>query len=103
MHYAFDAGMQRSYPHIQFERYADDVLIHARSRRQAEYILAVVRQRLGQCRLELHPDKTRIVYCQGSQRRAPADHISFDFLGFTFRPRRARDRQGHLFTSFLPA
>ncbi len=104
MHYAFDAWMQRDYPHIQFERYADDVLIHARSRRQAEDILAAVRRRLGRCRLELNPDKTRIVYCPGSKRRAaPVDHIDFDFLGFTFRPRRARDRQGRNFTSFLPA
>ncbi|NBB86880.1 MAG: group II intron reverse transcriptase/maturase [Bacteroidetes bacterium] len=103
MHYAFDAWMQRHYPHVQFERYADDVLIHAKSRAQAEHVLRAVRERLGQCHLQLHPEKTRIVYCQGSGRRAPGEHISFDFLGFTFRPRRAKDRQGRSFTSFQPA
>ncbi len=68
MHYAFDVWMQRHCPRVQFERYADDVLIHAKSRAQAKYLLFLVRQRLAQCHLELHPDKTRIVYCQGSER-----------------------------------
>jgi RNA-directed DNA polymerase len=68
MHYAFDLWMRRTYPTIQFERYADDVIIHAKSRAQAEYVLKAVRQRLKECRLELHPEKTKIVYCQDDDR-----------------------------------
>lgn len=103
MHYAFDAWMQRHYPHIQFERYADDGVIHAQSLAQAEHVLGAVRQRLAECNLELHPEKTKIVYCQDSDRRGQHDHIKFDFLGYTFRPRRARNRWGKMFVSFLPA
>ena len=103
LHYAFDAWMQRTYPDIPFERYADDVIIHAKSQAQAEQVLAAVRQRLRECRLELHPEKTRIVYCQDSDRKGQHAHIQFDFLGYTFRPRRAKNRWGKFFVSFLPA
>jgi RNA-directed DNA polymerase len=103
MHYAFDAWMQRTYPNIPFERYADDVIIHAKSRAQAEQVLEAVRQRLRECRLELHPEKTKIVYCQDSDRKGQHEHIQFDFLGYTFRPRRAKNRWGKFFVSFLPA
>ena len=91
LHYAFDAWMQRTYPDIPFERYADDVIIHATSQAQAEQVLAAVRQRLRECRLELHPEKTRIVYCPDSDRKGQHEHIQFDFLGYTFRPRRAKN------------
>ncbi|WP_237722897.1 reverse transcriptase domain-containing protein, partial [Singulisphaera acidiphila] len=64
MHYAFDLWMARSFPDIHFARYADDVIIHAKSRAQAEHVLEAVRARLKECRLELHPEKTKIVYCQ---------------------------------------
>jgi RNA-directed DNA polymerase len=103
MHYAFDAWMQRTFPSIPFERYADDVIIHAKSRAQAEQVLEAVRQRLRECRLELHPEKTKIVYCQDSDRKGQHEHIQFDFLGYTFRPRRAKNRWGKFFVSFLPA
>lgn len=103
MHYAFDLWMQRTFPAVQFERYADDVLVHAVSEKQAETVLAAIRARLGECKLELHPVKTRIVYCQDSDRRAEHENISFDFLGFTFQPRRAKNRWGRYFVSFLPA
>jgi len=103
LHYAFDAWMQRNYPRVQFERYADDALIHASTRTQAESLLEAVRNRLRQCGLELHPDKTRIVYCQDSDRRGAHEHIKFDFLGYTFQPRRAKNRWGKHFVSFLPA
>ena len=66
LHYAFDAWMQRTYPNIPFERYADDVIIHAKSQAQAEQVLEAIRQRLRECGLELHPEKTKIVYCQDS-------------------------------------
>ena len=103
LHYAFDEWMRRNYPHVQFERYADDVVIHAATRAQAESLLESVRNRLRQCGLEVHPDKTKIVYCQDSDRRGTHDHVQFDFLGYTFRPRRAKNRWGKHFVSFLPA
>ena len=95
--------MSRTYPDIRFERYADDVIIHAKSRAQAEHVLEAVRQRLKECRLELHPEKTKIVYCKDDDRRGQHEHIKFDFLGYTFRPRRAKNRRGKFFVSFLPA
>ena len=103
MHYAFDEWMRRHYPNIPFERYADDVIIHAKSQAQAEQVLEAVRQRLRECRLELHPEKTKIVYCQDDDRKSQHEHIQFDFLGYTFRPRRAKNRWGKFFVSFLPA
>ena len=103
LHYAFDEWMRRNHPRVQFERYADDVVIHAESKVQAESLLEAIRNRLEQCRLELHPEKTRIVYCQDSDRRGRYEHIQFDFLGYTFRPRRAKNRWGKMFVSFLPA
>jgi hypothetical protein len=95
--------MRRNYPHVLFERYADDVAIHARTRAEAEALLKAVCNRLKQCCLEVHPEKTKIVYCQDSDRRGEHEHIKFDFLGYTFRPRRARNRWGKYFVSFLPA
>ncbi len=103
LHYAFDEWMRRNYPHVLFERYADDVLVHAATRAQAESLLEAIRNRLEQCRLEVHPEKTQIVYCQDSDRRSKHEHIKFDFLGYTFRPRRAKNRWGKHFVSFLPA
>jgi RNA-directed DNA polymerase len=103
LHYAFDAWMQREYPSIQFERYADDVLVHCRSERQARAVLEAIRGRLEQCGLELHPKKTRIVYCKDDDRPGEYEHIQFDFLGYTFQPRRAKNRRGKFFVSFLPA
>lgn len=103
LHYAFDEWLRRNHPRVQFERYADDAVIHAATRVQAEWLLEAVRDRLKQCRLELHPEKTRIVYCQDSDRRGKHERIQFDFLGYTFRPRRAKNRWGKPFVSFLPA
>ena len=103
LHYAFDAWMQRTYPGILFERYADDVIVHCRSEKQARSVLDAIRDRFAQCGLELHPTKTRIVYCKDNDRRGKYEHISFDFLGYTFQPRRAKDRWGKFFVSFLPA
>jgi RNA-directed DNA polymerase len=103
LHYAFDEWMRRTYPHIRFERYADDVVVHAATRAQAETRLEAIRVRRQECSLEVHPEKTRIVYCQDSGRRGPHPHLQFDFLGYTFRPRRAKNRWGKPFVSFLPA
>lgn len=103
MHYAFDAWMRRTFPSVPFERFADDAVIHCRSKRQAEVVLGAIRERLLQCGLELHPTKTRIVYCLDGDRRGTHEHVSFDFLGFSFHPRRARNRWGKFFVGFLPA
>jgi len=102
LHHAFDTWMQRLHPDIPFERYADDVIVHAKSKAAAEQLLEAIRARLAECGLELHPEKTRIVYCQDSDRKGQHEHIKFDFLGYTFRPRRAKNRRGKLFVSFLP-
>lgn len=103
MHYAFDEWLRRNNPSIQFARYADDAVVHARSQHEAETLLAGLRQRLAECGLELHPEKTKIVYCKDDDRRSDHEHTSFDFLGYTFRPRRAKNRWGKPFVSFLPA
>jgi hypothetical protein len=95
--------MQRTFPHVRFERYADDAVVHCVSEAQARYVLAAIRKRLAECGLELHPVKTKLVYCKDDDRREDHEHISFDFLGYTFRPRRARNRHGKFFVSFLPA
>jgi RNA-directed DNA polymerase len=102
LHHAFDTWMRRIYPDVQFERYADDVIVHAKSKAAAEQMLEAIRARLAECGLELHPEKTKIVYCQDSDRKGQHEHIKFDFLGYTFRPRRAKNRRGKLFVSFLP-
>jgi RNA-directed DNA polymerase len=103
LHYAFDEWMRRNYESIPFERYADDILVHCRSERQARWIKTVIEGRLKQCRLELHPEKTKIVYCKDSFRKGNFPNEKFDFLGYTFGPRRAKDRYGKFFVGFLPA
>jgi RNA-directed DNA polymerase len=103
LHYGFDRWMGRSYPQLRFERYADDVIVHCENQRQAQAVLKAIGERLGQCALELHPKKTRMVYCKDYRRRGKHEHLSFDFLGYTFRPRAAQSHWGKNFTGFLPA
>jgi RNA-directed DNA polymerase len=103
MHYAFDTWLARHCPGVSFERYCDDAVIHCASREQAEHVRAALAERLAQVGLELHPDKTRIVYCKDADRRGVFEHTSFTFLGYTFRPRLARNKHGKNFVSFLPA
>ncbi len=104
MHFAFDTWMARNFPACPFERYADDSVVHCASRRQAEFVLAGIAKRMEEVGLRLHPDKTRIVYCQDGKRRGRHEHTSFTFLGFDFRARGAKNqRDESVFTSFLPA
>ena len=98
----FDKWMDREHPGCPFERYADDVVIHCDTEQQAQQLCADLAERLGSLGLELHPDKTKIVYCKDTNRRDEAQHTSFDFLGYTFRGRLARGRRG-FFVSFSPA
>jgi RNA-directed DNA polymerase len=103
LHYAFDAWMAREFPTVPFERYADDAVAHCKSERQARFVLGKIKARMADCHLALNDDKTLIVYCKDSNRKGSYEHERFDFLGFTFRPRKARNGRGELFTSFLPA
>ena len=105
MHYAFDKWMDREHPGCAFERYADDVVVHCDTEQQAQQLCAGLVERLGSLGLELHPDKTKIVYCKDTNRRDESEHTSFDFLGYTFRGRLARGRRGlfrELLTSHEP-
>jgi len=103
LHYAFDMWMKGNQPYIPFERYADDVVCHLRSEAQAKWLLARIEQRFARFGLELNRRKTEIVYCKDDDRRGDHPNCKFDFLGFTFRSRRAKNRWGRHFVSFLPA
>jgi group II intron reverse transcriptase/maturase len=104
MHYAFDTWLAREWPTVQFERFADDAVVHCATERQARQVWAGLSDRLGSVGLQLHPDKTKIVYCGDSNRRQEFELTSFTFLGYTFRPRETKaEKTGVIFTSFQPA
>jgi len=103
LHYAFDAWVRREMPRVPFCRYADDGLLHCKSRRQAEYVMRRISERFRQCGLEIHPDKSSIVYCKDVSRGEDYPRIRFDFLGYTFRPRRCVNKRGRVHPNFLPA
>jgi RNA-directed DNA polymerase len=103
LHYVFDRWMQRQYPQYPFERYADDGLAHCQTEAQALALKAALVARFAECDLELHPAKTRIVHCQDDDRLGEYEHTKFDFLGYTFRARRSKNRWGKYFINFSPA
>lgn len=103
LHYVFDAWMAKHFPGMPWCRYADDGLVHCHSLQQAHELRDALARRFGECGLELHPQKTKIVYCKDSNRRGVHPVTSFDFLGYTFRGRSARNSAGKLFISFSPA
>ncbi len=103
LHYAFDRWMRTHHPDVPFERYADDAICHCRSEVHAHELRNALEARFAECKLELHPQKTKVVYCKDANRRADHPVQQFDFLGYTFRPRRAMNRNGRLFVSFAPA
>lgn len=103
LHYVFDRWMQKHHPDIPFERYADDAICHCKTLAQVQQLRAALEQRFAECHLELHPQKTRVVYCKDDDRRGTYPDHSFDFLGYTFRPRRSKTRWGKFFISFTPA
>lgn len=103
MHFAFDIWIERNFPTVQFERYADDVVVHCVSIKQAQFIKDAIDERLKACRLALHPEKTKIVYCKDDWRAGSHEYEQFDFLGYTFTARRAINKQGKIFRGFMPA
>ncbi|MFE4801683.1 group II intron reverse transcriptase/maturase [Streptomyces sp. NPDC056708] len=103
LHYAFDAWMAREFPNVWFERYADDAVLHCVTEHQARQVLAALADRMAEVGLRLHPAKTRIVYCRDGNRRSSYEHTAFTFLGYTFRARKNRSRQGNLFLAVDPA
>lgn len=104
LHYAFDSWLEREFPAVEFERYADDAVVHCATERQARLVLAALAERMESVGLELHPAKTKIVYCKDRNRRLDCEHTSFTFLGYTFRARKAPTRDGSsMFSAFLPA
>jgi RNA-directed DNA polymerase len=103
LHYVFDAWVRREMPGVPFCRYADDGLLHCKSRRQAECVMAKIRRRFKECGLEIHPQKSRIVYCKDANRTEEHEEVCFDFLGFTFRPRRCVSDKRGVHPNFLPA
>jgi RNA-directed DNA polymerase len=104
MHYAFDSWLDREFPSVEFERYADDAVVHCATERQARQVLAALAERMDNVGLRLHPAKTRIVYCKDRKRHLTGENTSFTFLGYTFRARKAPTRDGKsMFCAFLPA
>ena len=103
LHYAFDEWMKKGHGKVAFERYADDIICHCQSRGHAEALMAQVGARLAKCGLQLNPQKTKVVYCADAKRRRHYDTKRFDFLGYTFKPRRSADKKGVIFTNFAPA
>lgn len=103
LHYAFDVWVTKHLSSVRFCRYADDGVVHCKSRDQAEFVLDKIGERFRECGLELHPDKTKIIYCQDSKRRQRFPNVQFTFLGYTFRPRKAKDKYGKIYLVFVPA
>ena len=105
LHVVFDKWMDIHFPNCPFERYADDVIIHVKNEPHARQILKAVNERFKACKLELHPEKTKIVYCKrkGRRKKTGAKHEKFDFLGFTFRSRKVITKDGKLLHGFSPS
>ena len=103
LHLGFDKWMKEEFPCIHFERYADDIVVHCRSLSQVKFIGSKIGKRLNRCRLRLNQEKTKVSYCKDSNRKGSYLNHSFDFLGYTFRPRSVRREDGVFFVSFSPA
>jgi RNA-directed DNA polymerase len=103
LHYAMDSWLVREFPAVEFERFADDAVLHCVTERQARQVRDALAERLDSVGLRLHPGKTKIVYCKDKNRRGSCEHASFTFLGYTFQPRGAKGKDGQVFTGFLPA
>lgn len=104
LHYVFDSWMGRTHKDTPWCRYADDGLAHCKTEQEAKLLLVELKARFKECGLELHPDKTKIIYCKDSVRKDDHTDTKFDFLGYTFRRRRAKNSKNNkIFASFAPA
>jgi group II intron reverse transcriptase/maturase len=104
LHYTYDLWMKRIHPDLPWCRYADDGLVHCRTEQEAEALKAELQARLAECSLELHPTKTKIVYCRDGKRKGTYPNVKFDFLGYCFRPRWIKkSRDNSMFCGFNPA
>lgn len=103
LHYVFDKWMETNYPNNPWARYADDGITHCKTKKEAESLLERLKTRFEECKLQLHPEKTKIIYCKDDDRRETHEEIKFDFLGYTFRPRRSKNKFGKYFVNFTPA
>jgi RNA-directed DNA polymerase len=103
LHYAFDRWLRRRIPSVPFERYADDAVVHCASKEQAVQVRDAIAARMAEVGLQLHPDKTRVVFCKQNGRAGSYEHERFDFLGYTFRPRLVKSQAGRFFVGFTPA
>ena len=101
LHYAMDKWLEQTHSAVRYVRYADDAVLHCKSKVQADHVLRNVRKRMKQCGLELHPEKTRLVYCKDYRRQEQHESVKFDFLGYSFQPRTAKSkRDGSLYLGF---
>lgn len=100
LHYAFDMWMSKEFPKVSFERFADDIIVHCKTEKQANYILMRIKMRMQRCKLDLHPVKTKIVYCKDDRRTHDYLNTKFDFLGHTFRMRRTKTKEGKISLKF---
>jgi RNA-directed DNA polymerase len=104
LHYVFDIWMSREHSEVPWCRYADDGLLHCKTEAEAQLLLSDLSRRFAECGLELHPEKTKIVYCKDSNRKGKYPQKEFTFLGYTFRARRSKNsRDNTIFASFTPA
>lgn len=103
LHYVFDIWVSRNHPQLRWCRYADDGLIHCKSEAEAKIIRDQLTKRFQECKLELHPDKTKIIYCKDQNRKENHPHTIFTFLGYEFRRREVNNHNGRLFLGFNPA
>jgi group II intron reverse transcriptase/maturase len=101
LHYAMDKWLEIHHPIVNYVRYADDAILHCRSKAHAEFILRKLQTRMQECGLELHPEKTKIVFCKDYRRKGRHENVKFDFLGYTFQPRSTMSKKtGKLFLGY---
>ena len=96
-----DKWLDQTHPAVRYVRYADDAVLHCKSKLQADYVLRNLSKRMKECGLELHPEKTKLVYCRDYRRQGDYPTVKFDFLGYSFQPRTAKSkRDGKLYLGY---
>ena len=93
LHYAMDKWLEQTHSALRYVRYADDAILHCKSKVQADYVLRNLNKRMKKCGLELHPEKTKLVYCRDYRRQGDHPMVKFDFLGYSFQPRTTRSKR----------